>query len=107
MLQFQEERGIQAGEGAAAQAEAPAQAGLRTQHPFPGKPPWQEMGGSSSCRELGHSKADASVFFHCMESFAHIYCSGIVFLPAVVLPAMSTGGWSSAVHWHSREDFEA
>lgn len=63
--------------------------------------------GSSSCRDLWLSKADASVFFHHTESFAHIYCSGIVFLPAVVLPAMRTEGWSSAVHWHSRMDFEA
>lgn len=42
-----------------------------------------------------------------MESFARIYCSGIVFLSAVVLRAMSTEGRSSAVHWHSRVDFVA
>lgn len=30
-----------------------------------------------------------------MESVARIYCSGIVFLPAAVLAAMSTEGWDS------------
>jgi len=44
--------------------------------------------------EVLDTNTDASVFFHYIESFAHIYCLGIVFLTAVVLPAVCTYGRS-------------
>lgn len=51
-------------------------------------------GDRNNLLEVLHSNADASVFFHYIESFAHIYCLGTVFLTAVVLPAICTCGRS-------------
>lgn len=84
--------GIQAGEGKAAQPEAPVGSFSEDMVSISRKATLTGNVGvrNSSCREVLDSNTDASVFFHYVESFAHIYCLGIVFLTAVVLPATCT-----------------
>lgn len=88
--------GIRAGEGKAVQPEAPVESFNEDAVSISRKATLTGNVGvrNSSCREVLHSNTDASVFFHYIESFAHIYCLGIVFLTAVVLPAICTYGWS-------------
>lgn len=88
--------GIQAGEGKAAQPEAPVESFTEDTGSVSRKATLTGNVGvrNSACREVLRSKTDASVFFHYIESFAHIYCLGIVFLTAIVLPAICTDGRS-------------